>query len=272
VGDLATYSPRSKVVLLEGENSEFDESLVSELFPEFSERVNLISVGNKRRVGVAHELLERVAEGGKLDTRFYSIVDRDFGGTPLVASDRRYAWDVYHIENYLLEPRFIRDVMRGLQLGGELPSEEEIELQLRACATETIDDLIRIRMEQWVNAEMVRCISTKYEPSRPASAGFREAAERSLSRMQAVIADQLTEERLQEEEARLRRDLTSSLEDDGWKAEFRGREILRRLTGKYKIQLGVPYEKFRNLIVNRMREAAYRPPGMAQVIGEIASE
>jgi energy-coupling factor transporter ATP-binding protein EcfA2 len=272
VGDLATYSPRSKVVLLEGENSDFDESLISELFPEFSERVNLISIGNKRRVGAVHELLEKVADEGRLDTRFYSIVDRDFGGTPLVEADRRFAWDVYHIENYLLDPRFIREAMRGLQLGEEPPSEHELEFQLRACAAETIDDLIRIRMEQRVNSEMVHCISTKYEPNRSAAAGFREAAERSLQRMQVVITNHLTEEKLLEEELQFRQELTFALDNGNWNAQFRGRDILRRLTGKYRIQLGVPYEKFRNLVVNRMREAGYRPSGMGQVISRILAE
>ena len=46
-GDLASYNPRSKIVMVEGEGAEFDARVISQLFPEFVERVNMISLGQK---------------------------------------------------------------------------------------------------------------------------------------------------------------------------------------------------------------------------------
>ena len=269
VGDLATYSPRSKVVFVEGEGSEFDEGLIRELFPTFAERVNLISVGAKARVRGLHDLMERTAEGGRLDARFFSVTDRDFDGPPAVEDDRAYQWDVYHIENYLLEPRFVREAMSALVLGDDLPTEAEVLASLRSCAAETVDELVRIQMDQTVNRELLACLSTGYDRSLPASVGLREAAERSWDAVGRTLRGALDPEALRREEARVREELSASLTGDQWKRDFRGRDVLRRFVGRHAGVLGVPYEKVRNLIVNRMREASYRPAGMETVIRAI---
>ncbi len=269
VGDLATYSPRSKVVFVEGKGSEFDESLVRELFPTFAERVNLISVGSKARVRGLHDLMERTAEEGRLDARFFSVTDRDFDGPPSVDDARAFQWDVYHVENYLLEPRFVREAMVALALGADVPSEVEILTSLRSCAGETVDELIRIKMDQAVNRELVECLSTRYDPALPAHQGLRKAAERSMDRVGRALRSELALDALMDEEIRIREELNTSLDCDQWKRDFRGRDVLRRFVGRHQDVLGVPYEKVRNIIVNRMREASYRPPGMETVVKAI---
>ncbi|MHB1169677.1 MAG: AAA family ATPase [Longimicrobiales bacterium] len=269
VGDLATYSPRSKVVLLEGEESEFDANLIRELFPEFAERVTLVSVGSKRRVGAIHDLLEKASRGGRLDARFYSIVDRDTEDAAAVRSGHRFSWDVYHIENYLLEPRFIREAMRSLQIGATLPSELEVENSLRSCARETIDDLVRVRLDRHVDRVVRSCITKRSRPSAPFAQGFREAAVNSLERFTQLLASDLAIESLQSQEADIRAMLEQALQDDTWKVQFKGRDVLRRFTAAHNRTLGISYEKLRNLIANRMREAAHRPTGMQGIITAI---
>ncbi|MEH2331263.1 AAA family ATPase [Nostoc sp.] len=57
VGDLAAYRPGAKIVIFEGGgNTEFDRWMVSQLFPKFSDAVNFISGGNKRRVADLYEV------------------------------------------------------------------------------------------------------------------------------------------------------------------------------------------------------------------------
>jgi len=49
VGDLASYRPHGKVVILEGKAEHgFDVTMVKRLFPDFARRVNLISGGHKQ--------------------------------------------------------------------------------------------------------------------------------------------------------------------------------------------------------------------------------
>lgn len=269
VGDLATYSPRSKVVFVEGEGAEFDESLIRELFPTFADRVNLISVGSKTRVRGLHDLLKRTAEGGRLDARFYSITDRDFDGPVPVEDERAFQWEVYHIENFLLEPRFVREAMSALALGTRVPTEDKILQDLRDCASETVDALVRIRMEQTVNRTLVGCLSTGHDPGQSAAVGLREAAERSRNRIDQALGEALHPDALRAEEGRIRSELEGALLNEQWLRDFRGRDVLRRFIARYQDVIGVPYEKVRNLIVNRMREAGHRPVGMASVIEAI---
>jgi hypothetical protein len=270
VGDLATYSPRSKVVIVEGGgDSEFDVALVQRLFPDFTERVNLVSGGSKRRVAEIHELLEAASREGKLGAKFFSIVDRDFDA-PLRPIERRFSWDVYHVENYLLEPTYIRDVIAALEMGAYSFSERDIDNKLKACAAETIDTLVRIRMESFVNSALVRCISTRFDPNMQLVAGFRAAAERSKVAVEKALEGALQSERLIDFEKQMRQAFGSSLDSDRWKSELRGRDILHKLVDV--LGLGIGYERFRNLIAGRMAEAGYQPKGMKTVIDSIMAE
>ena len=107
-GDLASYSPGAKVVVFEGGgDSEFDLRMTCTLFPELQGVVNPIPGGDKARVRELHELLQRAT--GDLAMRFFAIVDRDSDSVP-ASSVNVFEWDVYHIENYLLHPKYVCSV------------------------------------------------------------------------------------------------------------------------------------------------------------------
>ena len=61
--------------------------------------------------------------------------------------------------------------------------------------------------------------------------------------------------------------LENAVDDDGWKREFRGRDLLKQFAEKYT--RGVRYEVLRDMIVNAMAEQEIRPPGMLQVLEQI---
>ncbi|WP_288942521.1 AAA family ATPase [uncultured Roseovarius sp.] len=269
VGDLASYSPRSKIVLLEGADTEVDARIVSQLFPDFVDRVNLVSLGSKRTVSGAQDVLEKAAEGGRLDARFFSIVDRDFGGEVLVANERRHTWDRYHIENYLLEPNFIRQALSEISLGQIDLTEEEASRQLRAAAELTIRDIARIRIEAAINSKLVGSISLGFDKGKFAlTDGFSLAIERSKEKLDAVVSD-LTPETISEMEAAEVDKLRASLDDESWASNFRGRNVLRQFVDMQRGALS--YEQLRNLVIARMREADFQPDGMAEVVDRILS-
>ena len=271
VGDLATYSPLSKVVILEGGgDSEFDISFVNHLFPEFGERVNLISGGSKKRVWDLHKLLETSKTSEKLNTHFFSIVDFDFDGQKNIMAENKFMWDVYHIENYLLCPKYIQSAFEMLVINREIPSEDLIMNHLKICAEETVDSLVRIKMEQYVNKELLCCMHTKIDPkSKSYADAFQQAASRTHDDIQNSLSNQLHINRITEEEKQIRDDLQTALYDNTWISKFRGRDILKKYSDKSK--LGVQYENFRNVIVNRMRIDGYRPEGMEKIINKILS-
>ncbi|WP_347140909.1 AAA family ATPase [Paracoccus sp. SSK6] len=267
VGDLASYSPRSKVVLLEGENSETDLKIISQLFPTFSERVNLVSLGSKRKVKVVHELLEKAADNGRIEARFFAIVDRDFSGEDIVPDGRQYAWGVYHIENYLMSFPVVKKVMDDLGLSSPGLTEETIGEMLKDCARQTIKEMVRIKMEQFVNEKLVKSISLKFSPDRENVDGMSEAIERSASRFSVAVEKDLSSEKIREFDETVSAQLKKSLEDGSWVNDFRGRNVIKNFVGRHG--KGISYEMFQSLLVAKMREIEYIPVGMQEVVSSI---
>lgn len=157
--------------------------------------------------------------------------------------------------------------MNGLRLGRAKFTQTEIEDKLRECAEETVDSLVKIRMNQWVHSHLIRCIDTGFEPKLGLVDGFHKAAERSVDKMNRVLNENLTKDELTNQKEQIQVELTTALQNSQWQLVFRGRDILNRFVGQSVP--GINYESFRNLIVNRMREVGHQPPGMKQVIEAI---
>ena len=65
--------------------------------------MNFISGGNKATVRRLHEALERRNDDGS--GLVFSIVDKDDAEMVDDEGEGKFTWDVYHIENYLLDRR-----------------------------------------------------------------------------------------------------------------------------------------------------------------------
>jgi hypothetical protein len=265
VGDLASYRPDAKLVIFEGENSEFDQRMTSTLFPAFSEKVNTVSAGNKQRVRGLHEVLAVALEKGEVPMKIFSIVDPDAEEANPVAG-HRFSWDVYHIENYLLESRYIFKTIKDIGVTS-YSTEEEIYAALRECARETLAGLVRHRLASEVNSELVKAIQTTTDPHAAEVAPLlAETVLRSVEKISKRAEESFSLERLKEKEVVLRREYEQALAADSWRRRFRGREVLRRFAGK----IGkTTYEVLRDLIIANMRDAGYQPEGMRAVINEI---
>jgi energy-coupling factor transporter ATP-binding protein EcfA2 len=274
VGDLAAYRPGGKLVILEGGgDSEVDLRIIQDLFPDFLSRVNLISGGNKTRVQDFHGLLELARKAGALPAKVYSVTDRDFEtGAPSTAA-KVYRWDRFHIENYLLEPAFILQLMRDLHIkGSEGLDEKSVDEMLRKCAEDTTGALLRHSMETFANSKMVQGINTRSNPKNPrAAVALRQVIETSLSRVQSAVAEGLDITSLEALEAEERSKLGTALADGTWKNTFRGRDILKSFVDKH-MEGRVGYPSFRDLIVAKMRDASFQPQGMKSVLDEIQSD
>src|SRR5918995_3550003 len=88
-------------------------SWVRRLFPEFAQRVNLVSGGNKSRVRVLYAALHEAASQANIRNRFFAVVDKDSAATIEVDTGASmFTWDSYHIENYLIDPGSIREARK----------------------------------------------------------------------------------------------------------------------------------------------------------------
>lgn len=269
IGDLAAYTPGAKLVVFEGGgDSEFDVRMTATLFPRFAQLVNSISGGSKRRVADLYDLLETARAAGRFPIRFYSITDADSdAGSP--DPPRRNQWNVYHIENYLLEPCFLRKVLDEIAPNREhLRGDQEIYDALRLCAEETIPFLVRHALRLFAHEQLAKCIDLGTDPNRQDCAqALTEAIERSHARVRAAAAQTLTAQALQLREQQLVEHARGALATDEWRSKFRGRDVLKRFVSRS--QAGIPYEKYRDLVLARMADAEYQPIGMARVLNAI---
>jgi predicted ATPase len=268
VGDLASYRPGRKVVIFEGGgDSDFDQRVTASLFPELQEHANLISGSNKARVKALHETLVRASQKGQLPFQFFAVTDRDSVETNDGRPINGFSWDVYHIENYFLDAKYIARVLASLTLNNP-PSEEEIADELRNCARETLPQLLRHELSERANTALIDAINTGTDPNKGDIAGeLRLAVERSIDRLTNIGSGALAADKLKAMEAGLVEKFENNLADGSWTKEFRGRDILRRFAGK-RAQ-SVPYESFRNLILSQMKDDGFRPAGMKQVVDAI---
>lgn len=269
VGDLAAYRPHAKVVLLEGEHDDaFDAALVRRLFPEFARRVNLVSAGSKRRVRDLYDVLDRATTDIGVANRFFAIVDRDHSGSDVDDDNaREFSWDVYHIENYLLDPTAIRQACISLTSNDQFGSDEAVRVALRAAASELTNQLVIERVQQEVNDSIVHRIRIGADPtSTPVSAALLPSIEASVARVNEQ-AESLSASHIEELAASQRDTFESALSSGEWVSVYPGRSILRRFVQNHLS--GVGYEPFRNLLLEKLALSESRPEGMRRVLDEI---
>ena len=274
VGNLATYSPNEKVVFFEGEDSEFDLHMVSRLFPTVENDLNPVSGGNKFRVEMLHKTLERSAQASNIPVRIYSVVDSDTGrdGDSTIDNRRHFAWDVYHIENYLLEPKYIDSALGSLGIAhGDLSSLGKIDLSLKSIAESQIGKLASHEIRVVMNSMLINELNLNTNPTSEDIGGdLHRAANTSVLRISDQLATNLEVDRIRDKVDAVRCALREALKTDEWKKRFRGRDILKIFAGKYV--KGMQYRYFRNLIITQMVNSGYQPAGMKTILDKIIND
>lgn len=269
VGDLAAYRPGAKIVVFEGGgDTDFDIRMTCSLFPRFQSAVNPLSSGNKRRVRDLYALLQKAREAGAVPGMFFSIVDGDSDPAFPSTAGRQLSWDLYHIENYLLEPRYILRVLQELIPDGALTTIETVEGALLEAAKSSFNRLVSHRMRLVANTALVESLDLGFDPSSSNPADLlTEAIDRSRRRLDEKVSEELNASTLNAMSERFVAEYQSALEDGSWKRTFPGRAILSGFAGSR--QVGVRYEHLRDLIIARMRDDSFEPPGMKTVVDAI---
>lgn len=270
VGEVASYRPDGKLLIFEGGgDAEFDLEMTSDLFPELLTKTNMISGTNRNRVRDLHRLLEKANEKGALRMKVFSVVDRDSDSSMGASPSREMMWDCYHIENYLLEPKYILEVLRDvLRHKCAFATEAEVENALQSAAQDVAELVIRSELEGWANSTLVRCLRVGSDP-RPEKLvqTLQSSIIESRSRIVSTVNADLALEKIESRVVAARTRVHEELDSKKWMKTLPGREILKRFADRHSA--GVGYEKLRNLIIASMKRDGYRPSGMSAVIMQI---
>lgn len=271
VGDLASYRPHGKIVILEGRSENgFDVNVVRRLFPDFARRVNLVSGGNKTRVRDLYSALKEAAAQAGIKNRFFAIVDKD--SSEYLHSENygasEFMWDVYHLENYLLDPGSIRAATSALLGKESFSSENDVLLALQACAEEMLDSLVLELLQSEVNGLLIRAVKVAGPPDTKSPAqdllpSVRGSLERVVNLEKTLDLDSLTAMAEKHRTA-----LAKALDGNTWRAEFPGRSILRRFAGKH-LDGRVEGTIFTNAVLDKMVERGVKPSSMQKVFDDI---
>jgi energy-coupling factor transporter ATP-binding protein EcfA2 len=267
IGDLAAYQPGRKAIIFEGGgDTDFDQWMTSQLFPTLPSKANLISGSNKHKVKALHEVLDRAFDRGDVLTEFFAIVDKDYGDDASSKAVRRYSWDVYHIENYLLDPSIIAAVVTPFY---QHPIDAEaVGEALKECARSTVPKAVRHKVTEHVSQLLLRGINLGFDPlADDVAAAIYKASTNSINRLVGLQSSELSEDSLRNFAAKSKADIEGAFGDGSWQKTLPGREILK----KYVIGLpnGISYETLRNMIVHKMVDLDHQPKGMSDVIGAI---
>lgn len=274
VGDLAAYRPGAKVVFFEGESSEFDRNMVSRLFPTVENEMNLVSGSSRSRVAMLHETLEQSVKAGNIPIKIYSVVDKD-SGSGVDSSEEfghRYSWDVYHIENYLLETKYIGEALEHLNIcHPDLLSTEEIERRLKQIARDQIGELVSHKTRVEIGSELVKELDLNSNPkSDDVAAELYRAVEKSIDQVKDQVDTNLHLDAIRHRVKEEYTILNKSLREGDWKKHFKGRDILRVFVGEYVP--GMRYVYFRDIIISQMVNSGYQPEGMKAVLDKIVND
>lgn len=267
IGDLAAYRPGGKGVIFEGGgDSDFDKNMVFALFSQELKGINLISGSNKNKVRALHDVLERAWSKGDLPTKFFSITDKDLEeNITHTEALRKFSWDVYHIENYLLDVDFITDSVNAV-VAGKKREKKEISELLEASAREVVPMVVEHKLRSYVNGLIVNCISLGFKPGSADVPGeLAEAVKRSVAKLDRVISDELGYDSISAQKDNFLEEIDFGFADGSWNKSLPGRDVLKRFSGS----VNIPYEMLRNLIVSRMAERGHQPQGMKDVIEKI---
>ena len=268
IGDLASYHPGEKVVLFEGGgDSEFDVTMTCKLFTEFRNSTNPISCGNKSQVKNLHEKIEEIAEKSKLPFKFFSIVDLDTDSSRSTHT-QQLKWDVYHIENYLLEEKFILESLQELDiLDKKNWDTEKVLRELLVSAEESIEELIEQDLQKWANRTFMKKVKISTSQKDDLTGGLHSSIVKSKDAILSTVQNELADAKIKKEEASIRKMYLGTLKSDQWKKVLKGRTILKRFVGKHG--LGINYDSFRMLIITKMFLHNFKPQGMKSVIDSI---
>jgi energy-coupling factor transporter ATP-binding protein EcfA2 len=269
VGDWAAYRPGAKLVIFEGGGkTDFDVRMTGLLFPKEREAMNFLSAGSRSQARAMHAAIETSDAASDIHRKVFSIADKDSEPDAQVDGRRRFAWDRYHIENYLLEPERIAAVIK--KATGKIISPEEVCDELKMAAQDSIGPLIRHELLKYARKAFGDLLDVSVSPDLTRfSPSISKRIRNAQKKLGKVVGGPLSSDELKQVESAARKRYAEDLKSDVWLISFRGRDILKRFSAKHAG--GTPYDVFVNLIIDEMRTAGDRPMGMARVLQQISS-
>lgn len=265
IGDIANYRPDQPVLIVEGQQ-QFDILVLRRLFSDMLKGVNILEAGGKNQVVQRQaSLLDSAQKAGQTKT-ILSITDSDGGGVG-DESKGRYQWPAYHIENYLLEPKYI-----GLAIDSIMPnppgttSLQYVQELVHSSKNEAASEIGRRTLIRKLKSRLHGHL--RLDPGSTDQDLTASDLHRKLQACRTAINaefDRIGEVDELERNLGDQREETAKLQKQkGTPDTLPGRDVLRKIAGR--ATPNGSYETLRNTILNEMARDQYQPPAMRAVL------
>lgn len=265
IGDIANYRPDQPVLIVEGQQ-QFDILVLRRLFSEMLKGVNVLEAGGKPQVLQRQTSLCDSAKKSGQTKMILSITDSD-GDRNSNESKGQYQWPAYHIENYLLEPKYI-----GLAIDSILakpPSTTSLkyvrqlvrESKNQAAAEIGQRTLVR-KLKSSLNRHLQ--LHPGGTDQNLTASELREQLQNSKNAINSEFEKVMVEDKLEQQLSQLRSETTELQEQETTPDTLPGRDVLKKIA-----ESATPngnYETLRNAILNEMARDGYQPPAMKAVL------
>ena len=270
IGDIANYRPDQPVLIIEGQQ-QFDILVLRRLFGEMLKGVNVLEAGGKAQVLQRQVSLRDSAQKSGQARTILSITDSD-GDRVSDESKGQYQWPAYHIENYLLEPKYIGLAMDSITASPPgTTSKQYIQELLRTSKNEAAAEIGR--------RTLVRKLKSRLHSHLQLNPGTtdQELTASDLRRQlqdcrNAINAefDRAVEMEQLERSLKNQKDETAKLQEQKTTPDtLPGRDVLRKIAER--VTSNGSYETLRNAILNEMARAQHQPPAMKAVLSRCLS-
>ena len=265
IGDIANYRPDQPVLIVEGQQ-QFDILVLRRLFSEMLKGVNVLEAGGKSQVLQRQaSLRDSVQKSGQTKT-ILSVTDSD-GGRSCDESKGQYQWPAYHIENYLIEPKYIGlaidSIMANTPGTTSLHYVKELvrESKNKAAAEIGRRNLVR-KLKSRLNRHL-RLNPGSADQELDASE-LRRQLEDCKAAINAEFADAAEDGKLELELEGQRKETVRLQKQDTTPDTLPGREVLRKIAERATPNGN--YETLRNAILNEMARDEFQPAAMKAVL------
>ena len=265
IGDIANYRPHQPVLIVEGQQ-QFDILMLRRLFSDTLKGINVLEAGGKGQVFQRQESLKISALQSGQTRTILSITDSD--GTQTSDEDKgQYQWPAYHIENYLLEPKYIGLAIDSIT--AKTPgttSERYVKGVLQTSKNEAALEIGKRRMVRTMKSRLNRHLRLNAGGTNEdlTTSKLSQQLMDSKNAIDAEFESVMDPNTLAQELDELRNETNKLQQHEGTPDTLPGREILKKIAAQTTPSGN--YETLRNTILNEMARANFQPPAMKSVL------
>ena len=265
IGDIANYRPDQPVLIVEGQQ-QFDTLVLHRLFAELLKGVNVLEAGGKNQVLQRQKSLRESARKSGQSKTIISITDSDGDG----ASDEsqgQFQWPAYHIENYLIVPKYIGLAIDSINASppGTTTMHYVNEL-VRDSKNQAASEIGQRNLVRRIKSRLNRHL--QIDPGRNdqelGASDLRQQLEDCRTAINAEFETAIEDGKLERELQGQEQETANLQKQQATPDKLPGRAVLRKIAER-AIPSG-DYETLRNSILNEMAREEFQPPAMKGVL------